>query len=127
MQQENYHWREFALGADRHRLQQWLETKPFDGVDHDHAQANASKSGHSSKSHSSKPPSTTISSSHPHPLQNSHVANVNSSTTQSHHDTRHAHHGHAQIHHPLYNTSKLTATAQTQAQRIPTIIEPQQK
>jgi hypothetical protein len=23
------HWREFALGADRHRLEAWLATKPF--------------------------------------------------------------------------------------------------
>ena len=29
LQQENYHWREFALGADRHRLEQWLASKPF--------------------------------------------------------------------------------------------------
>lgn len=34
MQQENFHWREFALGADRHRLEQWLQTRPFEGLDH---------------------------------------------------------------------------------------------
>lgn len=34
MQQENFHWREFALGADRHRLEQWLSTRPFEGLDH---------------------------------------------------------------------------------------------
>lgn len=34
MQQENFHWREFALGADRHRLEQWLNTRPFEGLDH---------------------------------------------------------------------------------------------
>lgn len=34
MQQENFHWREFALGADRHRLEQWLSSRPFEGLDH---------------------------------------------------------------------------------------------
>ncbi|KLT39269.1 hypothetical protein CC85DRAFT_198953 [Cutaneotrichosporon oleaginosum] len=34
LQQENFHWRQFALGADRHRLEEWLATKPFIGVDH---------------------------------------------------------------------------------------------
>ncbi|BEI81953.1 hypothetical protein CcaverHIS002_0211130 [Cutaneotrichosporon cavernicola] len=33
LQQENFHWRQFALGADRHRLEQWLATKPFEGID----------------------------------------------------------------------------------------------